>query len=123
MEVLIVDDSEIVRNRLVDMLLEIQDIDTINHAEDLQKAVSLLDHSYPDVIILDLQLPDGNGLELLDKIKKLQINPIIIVLTNYSFPQYRKKSLDLGIKYFYDKSKEFNCVYELLKDMVSKSQV
>ena len=122
LSILIVDDSEIIRSRLVDMLSEIQDIGVVKQTENLEQAASSLDQSYPDVIILDLQLPDGNGLELLDIIKRLGLNPIIIVLTNYPYPQYRKKCVNLGIKYFFDKSKEFKLVYELLKELIKESR-
>ena len=123
LNVLIVDDSEIIRSRLVDMLSDIKDIGVINQAENLKQAVSSIYRSSPNIIILDLQLPDGCGLELIDKIKTMQLNPVIIVFTNYTFPQYRKKSEDLGVKYFFDKSKEFTNVYELLKELINESRL
>ena len=72
-----------------------------------------------DLAILDLQLKQGNGLRVLKAVRRSthRLRATIAVFTNYAFPQYRKRSLELGADYFFDKSRELSRVVELVEDM------
>jgi len=107
MKVLIVEDSKVVRQRLQDMLAEQAGIDVVGTAETAQGAITQLSSYSPEAVILDLGLPEGNGFEVLQATQGLDPRPIVIVLTNFAFEQYRLLSLKLGADYFFDKSAEF----------------
>ena len=64
-------------------------------------------------MILDVRLPRGNGVEVLQNIKKDRPNTKVIILTNY--PEYRGKCIELGADYFFDKLTEFEKVTEVVK--------
>ena len=115
MKVLIVDDSEIVRERLKAMLLEVPQVETISQAKDQQEATELLRDLNPEVMVLDIQMPGGSGIDLLRKAKKEPRPPLLIVLTNLSYLQYRKKCMDTGADFFFDKSTEFDKVAQVIK--------
>jgi len=115
MKVFIVDDSVVLRERVVEMLSEIPEIEIIGHAQNVPDALSALKKVNPDVVLLDIRIPGGSGMDVLQEIKKEKGAPMVIMLTNYPYPQYRKKCLGLGADYFFDKSTEFEKVTELFK--------
>ncbi len=115
MRVLIVDDSAIVRERLEAMLSEIKEIENINQARDSLEAMACFQKLNPEVVILDIRMPGGSGIDVLQKIKKSSHPPVVIVLTTYSYAQYRAKCIDAGADFFFDKSTEFEKVREVLK--------
>lgn len=120
MDVFISDDSPVVRVRLANMIEDIQGINLIGEANNVQESIRKIEELKPDAVILDIRMPGGSGLDVLKKIKENQDNhhPIIIVLTNYPYPQYRKKCLEAGADYFFDKSNEFHKVVEVFREMV-----
>lgn len=120
MDVFISDDSPVVRVRLANMIEDIQGINLIGEANNVQDSIRRIEELKPDAVILDIRMPGGSGLDVLKKIKENQNDhtPIIIVLTNYPYPQYRKKCLEAGADYFFDKSNEFHKVVEVFREMV-----
>ena len=118
MKVFIVEDSLILRQRLVDMLSELSEIEIIGEAGDKTEAIDSIRRLKPDVVILDIRLPKGNGIEVLQNIKKGKVPPTVIMLTNYPYPQYRKKCLEAGAEFFFDKSSEFERIPQVLKQLI-----
>ncbi len=112
--VLIVDDSALIRERLKTMLSEIAGVEIVGEAEDKMEAIASNDRLHPDVVILDIRLPRGNGIEVLQNIKGNNPSVTIIMLTNYPYPQYRRKCMEAGADFFLDKSTEFEKVSEVL---------
>lgn len=117
MKVLIVDDSAIIRESLKNMLSEITELENISQAEDPVEAISSFQKLNHEVVILDIRMPSGNGINVLQTIKKTANPPLVIVLTNYPYPQYRRKYIDAGADFFFDKSTEFDKVIEVLKPL------
>jgi len=121
MKVLIVDDSTIVRERLKATLSEITEPENISQAGDFLEAISSFQKLNPEVVILDIRMPGGSGIDVLQEIKKATNPPLVIVLTNYPYSQYRRKCIEAGADFFFDKSTEFDKVTEVLKE-VSQNQ-
>lgn len=117
MKVLIVDDSALVRERLEDMLSEVQKVETISQAKDPIEAIESLHELKPDIVILDIEMPGGSGIGLLQEMKKGNKPPLVIVLTNQSYSQYRRRCLDAGADFFFDKSTEFDKVADVLNQL------
>jgi DNA-binding NarL/FixJ family response regulator len=115
MRILVVDDSPIVRERLVALLAEVGGVEVVGQAQDVPEAIAAIRALRPDVVTLDIRMPGGNGIDVLREIKKERPAPVVIMLTNYPYPQYRKKCLDAGADYFLDKSTEFEQVAQILK--------
>ena len=57
----------------------------------------------PDFVILDIAMPDGNGIAVLGAAKRLERAPLVGMLTHYSFPQFRKRCLEAGADFLWDK--------------------
>jgi DNA-binding NarL/FixJ family response regulator len=115
-KLLIIDDSPLVREHVVQMISAIPDIDLVGQAETVAESLVALRKLAPDIIILDLHLPDGDGFEILKVVKTFFPHIRVIVLTNYPFPQHKTKALASGAEYFFDKSLEFEKVIDVLKD-------
>jgi two-component system chemotaxis response regulator CheB len=78
-KVLIVDDSESVRNALIYILSQDTEIEVIGAASDPYEAVSLISENLPDVITLDIEMPRMNGLTFLGKLMKQHPIPVVII--------------------------------------------
>ena len=120
MKVFVVDDSPLVRERLVSLLSEVEGVDVVGSADSADEGIKGISSSKPDVAVLDIRMPAGNGITVLERIKQQVSPPTVIMLTNYPYPQYRKKCMDAGADYFFDKSGEFHKVTDVLERMVAE---
>jgi DNA-binding NarL/FixJ family response regulator len=116
MNLLLADDSAMVRKSLVAMLSKLEAVTSISQAEDGDAAIEFIDSEQFDIVILDIQMPGKNGISVLEHIADLSIKPVAIVLTNYSIAPYRKKCYELGADYFLDKSLEFKRISEIIAE-------
>jgi YesN/AraC family two-component response regulator len=115
LKVFIADDSRIIQEHLVTLLDELAGIEIVGQAENVVEAISAIRKLKPDVVILDIRMPGGSGLDVLQTIKQDEVAPIVIILTNYPYPAYRQKCLQVGADFFLDKSTEFDQIPELLE--------
>jgi len=108
MKVFIADDSSEIRKRIIAMLSDlVERIEMIGEAENVQDTINSIHEFDPDVVILDIRMPGGSGIDVLKKIKKKNEVPVIIILTNYPHSQYQKKCMEAGADFFFDKSRDF----------------
>lgn len=124
MNLFIVEDSEDVRERLTALLGDVANLHIVGHASDARAAMEefarlMASHACPDVVVLDIQLAEGNGIGVLRFIKTYTKTTTVIMLTNYAYPQYQKRCMDEGADYFFDKSAEFMKVREVLEKLAA----
>ena len=112
--VLVVDDSTIVRERLCALLAEDESICVAGEAGGVEEAWSLFEQRRPDAVVLDIQLPDGSGIDVLRRIKQAAPSCLVIMLTNLCEAPFRRESRRCGADYFLHKATEFEQVAELL---------
>ena len=124
LRVLILEDSAIIRARLLEALAEIPNVEIAGHGETEAEALALMREPRWDVAVLDLQLRHGTGLGVLKSLAEgsRPPNTRIIVFTNYAFPQYRARSLLLGADYFFDKAREFHRVREVVHALAASGK-
>jgi DNA-binding NarL/FixJ family response regulator len=115
MKVFIVEDSDIVVKRVKILLSTFEELEFIGQAANATDAVEAILQLKPDVVILDIRLIGGNGMKVLERIKKEEPSPVVIMLTNYPYPQYREKCRKLGAEYFFDKVTEIESLVKVLK--------
>ena len=115
LKVFISDDSATIRERLVTMVLDLPDIAVVGQAQDVPGSLAAIRHTRPDVVILDIRMPGGNGIEVLREVKKMNPAPTVIMFTNYAHTQYRKKCEEAGADFFLDKSTEFDKLPQALE--------
>ena len=114
---LIVDDSAVIRRRLVSMLSEIPGVQLVGEASRAVQGAELIRSEQPDVVILDIRMPDRSGIGLLEDIKNDPERPTIIILTNYPYAAYRKRCMELGASHFFDKSTEFTELETVVREL------
>ena len=117
MRVFIVDDSKIVCKGLQQMLINIADVEIVGQAHNAQDAITSISDSKPDVVILDIRLPGLSGIDVLKDIRNKKLPIRVIMLTNYPYPQYRKKCEELGADYFFDKVTEIEEIPRVIKEL------
>ena len=117
MKVFIADDSDVVRKRLRELLDELQNVELVGEARDAGEALTLLSNLHADVIILDIRMPGGNGMAVLEAQKSRLNPPIVIVYTSFPYPQYRKAYLDAGADYLIDKANDSSELLHLIADL------
>jgi len=119
MTVLIADDSQVVAERLKTLLSEVSGIETAGQAGTVPEALHAVRSLRPDVVVLDVQMPRGRGIDVLKTIRRERTALAVIVLASQSHSQYRKKCLENGAHSFLDKSTEFHKVAAVLGDLVT----
>ncbi len=117
MKLFLVEDSVLIRNRIRRMLQDVDDVEVAGETGDARRAIGEIPKAQPDVILLDIHLLGGSGIDVLHALKKGPQSPVIIVLTNYAYPQYRQKCLEAGADYFFVKSTEFDRVIPTLGEI------
>lgn len=83
MSVLLVDDHEVVRRGLRDLLDTEDDVSIVAEAGGVGEALVRAQATQPDVAVIDMRLPDGDGLELCRKLRELPNPPHCLVLTAF----------------------------------------
>lgn len=116
-KLLIVDDSSIIVERLLDALKDHETVKDIFTATNYQEALDLVMENKPDIIILDIQLTGKNGIDLLKMIIKEHATAKVIMFTNLADENYFKLCKELGASYCLDKSKDFEQIPGILKNL------
>jgi len=91
MKVIIVDDEQLARDELTFLLKPYTDIEVIAGAENISKAQQLIEDLLPDIVFLDINMPEGDGFELLER---LTYTPTVIFTTAYD--QYAIKAFEVN---------------------------
>ncbi|MBI3423054.1 MAG: response regulator transcription factor [Acidobacteria bacterium] len=117
LKVLIADDSALLRERLTRLLSAIEGVEVAGEAPDGATALQLAQVIKPDALILDLRMPGGSGIEVLQQIRQDGGKLKVIILTSFPYPQYRERCLAAGADYFFDKSEELELVSETLRQL------
>lgn len=94
--VVIADDHRIVREGLVLMLSDVEDIEIVGEAEDGASLLELLDTVTADVALLDVRMPGVGGLEALPELREVQPELKVIILSMHDEPAYVAKAVELG---------------------------
>lgn len=119
-KVLVVDDSPEVIQNLRKLVEKIDGLTLVGSADNVSTALASFNHNKPDIIILDIGLTKGSGIEVLNQIKSLPGPVIVIMFTNYSKDAFRKTSIKLGADYFLDKTHDFDRLIDILKELAEK---
>lgn len=104
LRVVLVDDENLIRSALATMLSLEPDLDVRGEAATVADGARLAETEHPDVAVLDLQLPDGDGLELAARITDLSPATRCLILTSHARPGYLKRALAQGVLGFLPKT-------------------
>jgi len=123
MKLLIADDSVLFRDRLKRLLNNFEFVSVVAEAGNGVEALQLIHDTDPDVAILDVRMPELNGIEVLKKIREAGPRPKVIILTNYPYKQYRDRSLAEGADYFFDKNQNIQDLTEIITKLGNETKL
>ena len=118
LKILLVDDMMLVLQRLQILLSGLKQVAKVETADNAAKAFSILDNFIPDIVILDINMPVVNGIDVLKQLRRrTDLNPVVIMLTNHAFSLYHEECLRLGADHFLDKSRDFLQIPAIIKQV------
>jgi two-component system response regulator YesN len=121
MHLLIADDSKILQERILDFINQCSFVKSVNQAFNTNEAKSILkEKNKINVVITDIRMPGGGGLELLQFIKENYPSIKTIIITNYPYPQYNQKAKEIGAEYFLSKSDDLDQLVNVLNEISKK---
>jgi len=122
MNIVIADDSSLLRDRIKSFLNGIKVELVIYEAENGQRAMELVYAKNPDLVILDIRMPEMNGIEVLKEIRKEKMKTKVCIFTNYPYPQYKKKCMEAGADYFLNKAGDLESIKTIITDLLSSTE-
>jgi two-component system, OmpR family, response regulator len=115
LRVLLVEDSRVLAERLAETLEPLAGVELVAAVADEASAVGVAAAEQVDVIILDLQLREGTGFGVMQRLGAKR--PTIIVFTNYVLPEYQRRAAVLGVDYFLNKARDYEKLPLLLQEL------
>lgn len=122
LKVLIADDSALLRERLARTLANVPGVELVGQMTNGRETLDAVQQLKPDVVILDIRMPKGNGLQVLKAIKVDNGAPVVIILTAYPHPQYQRICREAGAEFFFEKLSEFDRVPQVIANLALQSK-
>ncbi len=126
MDILVVENSIEVTARLVDLLGDIDCVDSVDTAYSFQQALDKVTLKHHKIVITDLHLAGGSALDLMVAFHNKVNRPFIIVMSSYPYEDVRRRCLECGADYFLSKTDEFfqlNSIVKYLAGKISKHMI
>ena len=117
--ILIIDDDESIC-RLITRSLDTKGYGCTIANDAANARNEMKDHTF-DLILCDVKMHGGSGIEVLQSIKKERPDIKVIMFTNYPYPQYRKKCMDLGADFFFAKATESDQIPVAVMGLIQES--
>jgi len=122
MKLVIADDSSMMRERIKNLVSCFDQVTIVGEAGNGIIALEMIAEFDPELIILDLHMPEMGGMEVLRKIKDTKLKTKVCILTNYNYPQYKSRCLALGADYFLSKNDEFEKTNVVIADILRENE-
>ena len=113
-KIYLVEDSPLVRERLHILLGTVAGACVVGHAATAQAAIAAILAERPDIVLLDLSLAEGSGFDVLRAVRDQAPEVDFYMLSNYAADPYRQLAERLGARGYFDKSRDFEHVRELV---------
>jgi len=117
LRIMLVEDSALLASHVTEMIGNLPDMQLTGIADNQKDAIQMLADTLPQVLILDLHLREGNGFGVLRGMARIDPPPIVVVLTTFGLPEYRRQAEKLGVSAFLDKSSDYHLLPGLLASM------
>ncbi len=115
--VLIADDHSLVRQGLCQILSLEEDLEVVGEASDGEECVQKVKELEPDVVLLDINMPNVNGIKALRKIKDLDQSIKVIILTFHEEVEYLFETLNLGANGYIIKDAESRILIDGIREV------
>ena len=116
LRILLADDHPLTRSGLAAWLEAEEGVELVGQAADGESAWTMLLETQPDLALLDIEMPNGSGIEIAERIMKRKLPTNVLMLTAYSAQQYVMASVRAGAKGFILKSAPFDQLRQAIAD-------
>lgn len=114
-KIIVVDDHPLIREGLCKILSMDDEISIISQADNGISAVESIKSLNPDIILLDINMPQASGLDVLQKIKALSLNVKALMLTAYDDRKHLKDCISLGANGYILKDSDYSTIIKAIK--------
>ncbi len=116
LRILLADDHPLTRSGLAAWLEAEEGVELVGQASDGESAWAMLLEKQPDLALLDIEMPNGGGIEIAERVMKRKLPTNVLMLTAYSAQQYVMASVRAGAKGFILKSAPFDRLRQAIED-------
>ena len=120
LRVLVIDDHALIREGLRRLISRDESIHVVGEAASKREALAQISHHDPDVIVVDLHLPDGSGLDVIAWARSSSQKIGIVVLTMSNMPEHVRASMQSGASAHVDKSAPISEVLQAIRESADK---
>jgi two-component system, NarL family, invasion response regulator UvrY len=113
--VLVVEDHEVIRDALAALLAASTGMQVVGTASSIRDATPLLDRHDPDVVLADLSLADGSGMELVRVVRRAGLNSRVVILTGFGDAFAAAEALSYGVAGYAVKSQSAAEIVEAIR--------
>lgn len=114
-KILVCDDSVLARKQLVDAVNEVATGATFIEGKNGAEAVELYKSEKPDLVFMDIVMPEKDGTQALSEITSYDKDAVIIIVSSVGTQEQLKKAIQLGAKDFIQKPFEKNQIMEIIE--------
>ncbi len=115
----IVDDHQVLVEAMKQVVQSEADLQVVGEAGTCSECLSLVQKLHPAVVLLDVNLPDGDGLSLVPKINQLSPGTAVLILTTFSDEATLLRAIDLGVSGFVSKNRHLSEVLAAIRQVSS----
>ena len=120
--VVIVEDHQLLRELLIDLLGRNEKYNVIGQSASCKEAMEVVGVLKPEIVLLDLNLPDGSGLEIIPVIRKISKNSKIVVLSMHVHPAYAQKAIRFGADGYITKNSSHQEILTAIDEVINGDQ-
>ena len=122
MDILLVDDHAETREELVSLIEEQKDLTVVGQAAGGKEAVQRAEDLRPDLIVMDINMPDMNGIEATREIRASDPDVLILALSNHTGPDLVKAALDAGASGYVRKDQAYEEIIPAIRAVATGKQ-
>ncbi len=120
--IILADDHPIIRNGVKNFLSSTKDIEVIGEAENGDKAVELVNELKPDVLLLDMEMPNKNGIQVAEELKNSGSSVQILAFSAYDDPEFIRGVLNLGVAGYITKDEPVQGIIDAIRGAAGGEQ-
>ena len=102
-KIVIADDHDIIREGIKTILAKHTEYEIVGEAEDGDRALERVEALKPDILLLDITMPQKSGLEILDQVRRLSRDTKIIIISVHKADAYIMRALKAGVRGYLNK--------------------
>jgi DNA-binding NarL/FixJ family response regulator len=122
MKVVLANYSDLILERLKELLSIHRQVDIVASLKNGDETLAAIKNLKPDLVIVDINMPGLNGLEILNEVRRDNRTTKIIILTFYSSEHYRKIAMLSGADFFFNKADDFEKISLIVERLMRDSK-